>query len=84
MPTHSSHCSPLSYNAQGVGEPKSSVPSELEWVNLRVPVPVVHLAHLPPSPPSAFQDVFKLFSSSPTGTTDKRSRKLPSAMWVSS
>lgn len=35
---------------------------------------VVYLATCPPLP-SAFQDIFKLFSSSPTGTVDMHSMK---------
>lgn len=30
---------------------------------------------LPPSPPAAFQEIFKLFSSGPTGSVDMRSIK---------
>lgn len=58
-----------SYDAQETG-PKSSVPSELEWVDLRVPegVPAPLLA-------PAFQDIFRLFSSGPAGTVDMRSMK---------
>ncbi|KAB1265185.1 Spermatogenesis-associated protein 32 [Camelus dromedarius] len=41
----------------------------------RVPVCAVHLSELPLSLPPAFQDVFKLFSSSLTGTVDLRSMK---------
>lgn len=46
--------------------------SELAWVDLRAPV-CRSPCCLPPSLPPAFQEIFKLFSSSPTGTVDMRS-----------
>uniref|UniRef100_A0A8D2FE86 EF-hand domain-containing protein n=1 Tax=Theropithecus gelada TaxID=9565 RepID=A0A8D2FE86_THEGE len=75
MATKAEHTMRRATEIQGLvaAHPAESGP-DLEWAALRVPVWVVYLATCPPLP-SAFQDIFKLFSSSPTGTVDMHSMK---------